>query len=84
MKSLSYAYRDRRQVKRDFRKLWIVRISAAAKQCNTSYSKLMHGLKLAKIDMNRKMLSELAINDFAAFAKLCDMARKATDKAAAK
>ena len=44
----------------------------------------MHGLKLAKIDMNRKMLSELAINDFAAFAKLCDMARKATDKAAAK
>lgn len=84
MKSLSYAYRDRRQVKRDFRKLWIVRISAAAKQCNTSYSKLMHGLKLAKIDMNRKMLSELAINDFAAFAKLCDMARKATDKVTAK
>lgn len=79
MKSLSYSYRDRRQVKRDFRKLWIVRISAAAKQCNTSYSKLMHGLKLANVDMNRKMLSEIAIHDFATFAQLCDLAKKATE-----
>lgn len=81
MKSLSYAYRDRRQIKRDFRKLWIVRISAAAKQCGTSYSKLMYGLKLANVDINRKMLSEIAINDFATFTKLVDTAKKAATKA---
>src|SRR5699024_6702623 len=61
MKSGNYAYRDRRQKKRDFRKLWITRISAAARQNDISYSKLMHGLKVANIDINRKMLSELAI-----------------------
>ncbi len=80
MKSLSYAYRDRRQVKRDFRKLWIVRIGAAAKQCDFSYSKLMYGLKLANIQINRKMLSEIAIHDFASFAKLVDTAKKAIAK----
>lgn len=63
MKSGQYAYRDRRQKKRDFRKLWIARINAAARMNDLSYSKLMHGLKLAGVDINRKMLSELAVND---------------------
>src|SRR5699024_2089775 len=67
MKSSNYAYHDRRQKKRDFRKLWITRISAAARQNDISYSKLMHGLKVANIDINRKMLSELAISNEAAF-----------------
>ena len=82
--SLYYAFRDRKAKKREFRKLWIVRINAAANQCGVNYSTLMHGLKLAKIDINRKMLSELAINDFAAFAKLVEKAKKAVEKAAAK
>jgi large subunit ribosomal protein L20 len=68
MKSLQYAFRDRRQVKRDFRKLWITRINAAARMNGLSYSRLMHGLKLAGIEVNRKMLSELAISDANAFA----------------
>jgi large subunit ribosomal protein L20 len=68
MKSLQYAFRDRRQVKRDFRKLWITRINAAARINGLSYSRLMHGLKLAGIEVNRKMLSELAISDANAFA----------------
>ena len=80
MHSMAYAYRDRRQVKRDFRKLWIVRISAAAKQCGTSYSQLMYGLKLSKIEINRKMLSEIAIQDFASFAKLVETSKKAIAK----
>src|SRR6476661_7517655 len=63
MKSLMYAYRDRRQKKRDFRKLWIVRINAAARTNGLSYSKLMHGLKLAGIEVNRKILADLAISD---------------------
>ena len=75
--SLAYAFRDRRNKKRDFRKLWIVRINAAANQCGINYSTLMHGLKVANIDINRKMLSELAINDFAAFAQLVETAKKA-------
>jgi large subunit ribosomal protein L20 len=58
MKSLQYAYRDRRQKKRDFRKLWITRINAAARMNGLSYSKLMHGLKLAGIEVNRKMLAD--------------------------
>ena len=77
MKSLTYAYRDRKNNKRNFRRLWIARISAAAKLNDMSYSKLMHGLKLANIEVNRKMLSELAINDFAAFAQLVETAKKA-------
>lgn len=63
MKSLQYAYRDRRQKKRDFRKLWITRINAAARMNGLSYSKLMHGLKLAGIEVNRKMLADLAVSD---------------------
>lgn len=76
MKSLMYAYRDRRQKKRDFRKLWITRINAAARMQGLSYSRLMHGLKLAGIEVNRKMLAELAVNDAAAFNQLADAAKK--------
>ncbi|GAA5416307.1 50S ribosomal protein L20 [Paraliobacillus ryukyuensis] len=76
-KSGQYAYRDRRQKKRDFRKLWIARINAAARLNDLSYSRLMHGLKLAGIEVNRKMLSELAINDEQAFAQLADKAKSA-------
>ena len=77
MKSLTYAYVGRKHKKRDFRKLWITRISAAAKMNGMNYSTFMHGLKLAGIDMNRKMLSEMAINDAVAFTALCDIAKKA-------
>ena len=80
MKSLQYAYRDRRQKKRDFRKLWITRINAAARMNGLSYSKLMHGLKLAGIEVNRKMLADLAVNDPAGFATLAKAAKKALDK----
>ena len=80
VKSLYYAFRDRKATKRNFRKLWIVRINAAANQCGLNYSTLMHGLKVANIDINRKMLSELAINDFAAFAQLAETAKKALAK----
>ncbi|RKQ29924.1 50S ribosomal protein L20 [Oceanobacillus halophilus] len=78
IKSGQYAYRDRRQRKRDFRKLWIARINAAARLNDISYSKLMHGLKVAGIDINRKMLSELALNDEKAFAQLVEKAKEAT------
>lgn len=77
MKSGQYAYRDRRQRKREFRKLWISRINAAARLNDISYSKLMHGLKVAGIDVNRKMLSELAIHDEKAFSQLVDQAKAA-------
>lgn len=80
MKSYSYAYRDRRQKKRDFRKLWIARINAAARMNNMSYSTLMHGLKLAEIDINRKMLSDIAIHDAAAFTALTEQAKTALNK----
>jgi large subunit ribosomal protein L20 len=76
MKSLLYAYRDRRQNKRDFRRLWIVRINAAARQNGLSYSKLMHGLKLAEVTVNRKILAELAVNDIAAFNSLAATAKQ--------
>ncbi|WP_347549344.1 50S ribosomal protein L20 [Pseudalkalibacillus hwajinpoensis] len=76
MKSLMYAYRDRRQKKRDFRKLWITRINAAARMNGLSYSRLMFGLKTAGIDINRKMLAELAINDEKAFAELASKAKE--------
>ena len=78
--SLAYAFRDRRNKKRDFRKLWIVRINAAANMCGLNYSTMMHGFKVANIDINRKMLSELAINDFETFAQLVDTAKKALAK----
>ncbi|MGF2073922.1 50S ribosomal protein L20 [Enterococcus casseliflavus] len=79
MNSYNYAYRDRRQKKRDFRKLWIARINAAARMNGLSYSKLMHGLKLAEIDINRKMLADLAVNDAAAFTALADQSRQALE-----
>ena len=72
MKSLSYAYTGRRLKKRDFRSLWITRISAACKLNGMNYSTFMHGLKVAGIEINRKMLSELAISDPAAFTKLVE------------
>lgn len=75
-KSLLYAYRDRRQNKRDFRRLWIVRINAAARQNGLSYSKLMHGLKLAEVNINRKILADLAVNDIAAFNSLAAVAKE--------
>jgi large subunit ribosomal protein L20 len=75
MKSLTYAYTGRRLKKRDFRSLWITRISAAAKMNGINYSRLMHGLKLANISINRKMLSELAISDPAAFTALAETAK---------
>ena len=77
MKSLSYAYTGRRLKKRDFRQLWITRISAACKINGMNYSTFMHGLKVAGIQINRKMLSEMAINDAVAFTALCDIAKKA-------
>ena len=80
MKSLQYAYRDRRQKKRDFRKLWITRINAAARMNGLSYSKLMHGLKLAGIEVNRKMLADIAVSDAAAFATLANTAKEAMNK----
>ncbi|MFD2169403.1 50S ribosomal protein L20 [Tumebacillus lipolyticus] len=75
MKSLLYAYRDRRQKKRDFRKLWIARINAAARLNGLSYSKLVHGLKVAGVEVNRKMLADLAVNDANAFAELATLAK---------
>ncbi|HAR5771493.1 TPA: 50S ribosomal protein L20 [Staphylococcus pseudintermedius] len=77
MKSGQYAFCDRRQRKRDFRKLWITRINAAARQHDMSYSRLMNGLKQAGIDVNRKMLSEIAISDEKAFAELVNQAKAA-------
>ena len=80
MKSLSYAYRDRKAKKRDFRRLWIARINAGARINDISYSNFMHGLKLANVNINRKMLSELAIHNPAEFSKLCTIAKKALAK----
>jgi len=76
MKSLLYAYRDRRRNKRDFRRLWVTRINAAARINGISYSKFMFGLKLAGIDVNRKMLSDLALTDAKAFADLALAAKQ--------
>ena len=77
MKSGNYAFRDRRAKKRDFRKLWIARISAGVKPYGINYSRFIYGLKKAGIDMNRKMLSELAIHDAAAFGALVETAKNA-------
>ncbi len=76
MKSLTYAYTGRRLKKRDFRSLWITRISAACKLNGMNYSRFMNGLKKAGVTINRKMLAELAVSDKSAFAQLTDMARK--------
>ncbi|MCC8074963.1 MAG: 50S ribosomal protein L20 [Clostridiales bacterium] len=75
MKSLTYAYTGRRLKKRDFRRLWITRISAACKQNGINYSTFMHGLKLANVNIDRKMLSEMAVNDKAAFTQLVQVAK---------
>jgi large subunit ribosomal protein L20 len=77
MHSFKYAFNDRRKLKGNMRKLWIARINAAARMNDMSYSKLMHGLKLANIEINRKMLSEMAIHDEASFAKICEEAKAA-------
>ena len=77
MKSGNYAFVGRKQKKRDFRALWITRISAQAKVCGVNYSTFMHGLKKAGIDLNRKMLSEIAISDKEAFAALVEKAKAA-------
>ena len=75
MRALTSSYAGRKQRKREFRQLWIARINAAARMNDISYSKLMHGLKLAGVDINRKMLSEMAISDAEGFAKLVEVAK---------
>jgi large subunit ribosomal protein L20 len=75
MHALKYAYRDRRNKKRDFRRLWIARINAACRQMGMSYSAFISGLKKAKVAINRKMLAELAVKDSAAFKKLTEIAK---------
>ena len=77
LKSGNYAFAGRKMKKRDFRSLWITRISAQAKVCGINYSRLMHGLKLAGIDLNRKMLAELAVSDKEAFAAIVEQAKAA-------
>ena len=71
-----YAYRDRRNRKRDFRRLWIIRINAAARREGLSYSELMHGLRLAEVEVNRKMLADVAVNDPEAFRRFAELARE--------
>ena len=75
IKALSYSYRDRRNKKRDLRSLWITRINAAARELGTNYGKLMANLKTAKIEIDRKVLSELAVNEPAAFAEIVKQAK---------
>ncbi|MEE0744534.1 50S ribosomal protein L20 [Blautia sp.] len=77
MRALASSYAGRKQKKRQFRQLWIARINAAARMNGLSYSKMMHGLKVANIDINRKMLAEMAVNDAAGFAALAEIAKKA-------
>lgn len=77
MKSLNYAYIGRKRRKRDMRSLWIARINAGARLNGLSYSKLMHGLKVAGIDLNRKVLADIAVTDASAFAELCGKAKAA-------
>jgi large subunit ribosomal protein L20 len=79
LKAGKYQYRDRRNRKRDMRRLWIARINAAARQEGLSYSRFVHGLKLAGVEIDRKMLAELAVNDANAFAQLIDVARSAAE-----
>ena len=83
MKADSYAYRDRRNRKRDFRRLWITRINAAARLNGMSYSQFMHGIKLAGVDLDRKVLSDLAIREPEAFAGIVAQAKSALDVAPA-
>jgi large subunit ribosomal protein L20 len=78
MKADSYAYRDRRNRKRDFRRLWITRINAAARQNGMSYSQLMHGLSLAGVELDRKVLADVAVHDSEAFRRFAEIAREAS------
>ena len=77
MRALASSYAGRKQKKRQFRQLWIARINAAARMNGISYSQMMHGLKISGIDINRKMLAEMAVNDAAGFAALAEVAKKA-------
>jgi large subunit ribosomal protein L20 len=77
MKADSYAYRDRRNRKRDFRRLWVTRINAAARQEGMSYSQLMHGLRLAEIELDRKVLADIAVRDPETFRRFAERAREA-------
>jgi large subunit ribosomal protein L20 len=77
LKSLSYAYRDRRARKRDFRRLWIIRINAGARQNGLSYNQFMHGLRKAEIELDRKVLADLAVSDPKAFGTLAEAAKAA-------
>ena len=79
-RSLVYAYRDRKQKKREFRKLWIIRINAAARLNDTTYSRFMHGLKLAGIELDRKILANMAMNEPEAFAQIANSAKDALNK----
>ncbi len=79
-RSLVYAYRDRRQRKRDFRKLWIIRINAAARLNDLNYSRFMHGLKLANIELDRKILADMAMNAPEQFTQIAEMAKEALKK----
>ena len=83
MKADSYAYRDRRNKKRDFRRLWVTRINAAARLNGLSYNQFIHGLKLAEVDIDRKALADVAVRDPQAFAALVEVARAAVDAAPA-
>src|SRR4051794_1346779 len=78
LKAESYAYRDRRNRKRDFRRLWITRINAAARQNGMSYGQFMHGLKLAGIDLDRKVLADIAVRDADTFRRFAEAAREAS------
>lgn len=80
MHSLQYAYRDRRARKRDFRRLWITRINAAARMNGLSYNRFIRGLKLAEVDVNRKVLADIAVSDPASFARLAEIARENLEK----
>ena len=77
MKSMAYAYVGRKLKKREYRKLWIARINAGARSCGTTYSRMINGLKLAGVDVNRKVLADLAVNDMNAFRELVNVANQA-------
>ena len=83
MKADSYAYRDRRNRKRDFRRLWITRINAAARINGLSYGQFMHGLKLAGVELDRKVLADIAVRDAETFSRFATVAREASEAAAA-
>lgn len=77
MRALASSYAGRKQKKRQYRRLWIARINAAARMNGLSYSRFMHGLKVANVELNRKVLADMAVNDAAGFAKLCEVAKSA-------